>query len=163
MEAATHEEGTPASIPATPVDPATEREHSDAPALHQLLRRLATDGRILLRQEVALARLELTESARLLARQSALVAAGIFLIAVGLVILVVFLILALGRILWGHYWLSTLLVGSALVIGGLLLLRRGRKGIQSGQLRPQRTIDSLKDAKQLVESSADRVRPRANS
>ena len=131
---------------------------SDPESLRLLLGRLAGDGRLLLRQEVALARLEISESVRHLARESAIVAAGGFLIAVGLVILVVFVVLAIGRILWGQYWLSTLLVGSALVLGGFLVLRRGRRALQAGGLKPERTIASLQETKDWVEGSADRLR-----
>src|SRR5690606_38699336 len=97
--------------PAAPVSPPSEssvatREEAEHAALGPLLLRLGRDGKSLIHQEIALATQEVQRSAVLLAKESAVIAMGGFFIALGLLVLLVFVILALGRIMGGEYWLS---------------------------------------------------------
>ena len=110
-----------------------------------LLRQLAEDGRALVQQEIDLAKLEIRTSVTGIGKNAALIAGGLPLLALGGIVLIVFLILALGRLLGGEYWLSTLIVGGAATLAGLLLLLAGRRGMQRAELRPSSTVASLRE------------------
>lgn len=110
-----------------------------------LLGSLANDGRALLRQEIELAKIEVQETALRLARSSAFVAAGVLFLCLGLVVLLVFAVLALGRLLGGEYWLSSLIFGVLFAIVGIGLMIVGRRGARSDQLKPTRTIASVRE------------------
>jgi uncharacterized membrane protein YqjE len=133
-------------LPPAPTPPALPAEAgASEPSLPQLLRALLQDGQTLIRQELELARLEIQRSASRLARQSAFVAAGGFLIALGLLVLLVFVILALGVLLGDRYWLSTLIVGTLLCVGGLGVVLKGRRGLKEDSLKPDKTLQSLQE------------------
>src|SRR5688572_17984199 len=99
-------------------DSQTAAEPHEFPALPEadhrlgpLRRQLGSDGRGLIRQEVALAGMELRSSLATVAKQSALLLLGGTLILIGLLMLIEFAVLALGRLLGGNYWLSSLIIG----------------------------------------------------
>jgi hypothetical protein len=91
-------------------------------SLKDLLRQLAEDGQRLLRQEVALAKLEIGETLALLIVDGAHVAVGVLLGLLGAMALTGFLIGFLGDIVMGgNYWLSALVIGVIFsAIGGNL-------------------------------------------
>lgn len=135
-----------------PASPATTDESE--PSLSQLVRSLLQDGQTLILQELELARLEIQRSATRLARQSAFMAAGGFLIALGLLVLLVFVIITLGVLLGDRYWLSTLIIGVLLCTGGLLVARKGRRGLSSDSLKPETTVRSLQETRDWARSEA---------
>ena len=119
-----------------------------------LLRRIADDGRALLQQEIELAKLEVLRSATALLRGSAFIAVGALFLALGLLVLLVFAVLALGRLLGGEYWLSSLIIGAVLALLGTILLLVGRKGLQKDDLKPDKTIDSVRQTKSWAQDEA---------
>lgn len=117
----------------------------DPDSLGQLIKSLASDGQALIRQEIDLARTELQDSAVSLAKGSALVAAGLLFAALGGLVLLVFAVLALGALLDGRYWLSSLIVGGILALIGVVLLLMGRRGMSEGSLKPEKSLETLRD------------------
>jgi uncharacterized membrane protein YqjE len=122
-----------------------------------LLRKLGADGRGLIRQEVALAGIELRTTVTIIAKQSALLLLGGILILIGLLLLIEFAVLALGRVL-GNYWLSALIVGSVFAVGGIALIFWGRRALSSAQAKPNRTIETVRDTSEWVKTEAQRVK-----
>jgi hypothetical protein len=139
----------------TAAQPAAEPEASVP--LTSLLRKLAEEGQALVRQEIALAKAEVRESVNAALRSAGLLVGGVTLIAVGLVVLLVFVILALGVLLGGRYWLSTLLVGMAFALSGLLLLRRGQSRLQQASVVPERTVETLQETADWATAEARRI------
>jgi len=128
-------------------------------SLQSLLRRLADDGRALLRQEVQLAKIELWESARVVAGASSVAAGGVLLIVLGLLLLLVFVVLGLGALLGDRYWLSTLLVGLTLCLGGAITLAKGRSRLRIARLAPTDSFESLQDSARWAAQTARRLKP----
>jgi hypothetical protein len=96
-------------------------------SLKQLVSDLRTDGGLLVRQEIALAKAELTETAAGIAKQAALYAGAGFLAYAGLLVLCAALVL--GLIAIGVVaWLAALGVGVLVLLGAFLLVRRARGG-----------------------------------
>lgn len=112
-----------------------------------LLRQLGTDTTTLLRNEIALAKLEAQEMARTAAMEGARVGAAIALAAVGGLTLVAWLVLVLGDLLGGHYATATAIVGILLLGIGSILARKGVQGLRSGALKPAGTIETLQEDK----------------
>ena len=67
----------------------------EEPQLGDLFRQLAQDSATLIRQEVALAKAELRENVKSVARDAAKIAVGAVLAAVGALVMVAFLVLLL--------------------------------------------------------------------
>jgi Putative Actinobacterial Holin-X, holin superfamily III len=116
-------------------------------SLSTLFRRLSEDGRALVHQEIALARAEIQEGARSFAKDAALLGLGLCILLVGLLVMVAFLVVGLGALLGGAYWLSTLIVGGGLSLLGGVLALSGRSGLRHSSLSPQQAKDSIRDDK----------------
>jgi uncharacterized membrane protein YqjE len=117
--------------------PATE------PAVGDLLKRLGNDSAALVRNEVALAKLEMREMAREVARDSGKLFGAISIALAGVLALLAAGIVALGNALDGNYALSALIVGAVMLIIGGLLARSATKGLKDVQ-PPTRTVESLR-------------------
>ncbi len=113
-------------------------------SLSELLRQLGDDGTRLLRQEVALAKLELREMVAGLVKDLIGLAVAGTLAVLGGLALTACLILVLGRFVFGgNYWLGALVVGGVfLIIGGIWALAAAR-GLGEN-LKPDATLTSVR-------------------
>ena len=135
-----------------------EEETAGRDGLGGLIKRLADDGRALVRQEVELAKIEVRSSVTAVARGSVFVAAGALFLVLGLLVLLVFALLGLGRLLDGQYWLSSLIIGGILSLGGVVLLLMGRKAAARDALRPDRAIAEAKETKEWARSEMSELK-----
>lgn len=113
------------------------------PGLSKLLRDLISDTRTLVRQEIQLARVETTRTAKRIAVDGAWIAAGAAILAVGGLCLVLALALGLGALL-GSYWLGTLITGLLLALIGAAVAWKGVRDLRRGNLAPEQTVESVK-------------------
>jgi hypothetical protein len=116
----------------------------DERSLGQLFGDLSRQLSTLVRQEIDLARTEVTTKAGAATRDAALIGAGGALAYAGLLVLlgaVVLLLVEAGL----DAWLAALIVGIIVAAIGGFLVMRGRSGLQNADLAPTRTIDTLKD------------------
>jgi xanthine/uracil permease len=115
----------------------------DERSLGDLFADLSRQTSELVRQEVNLAKAEMTQKAREVSKDAGFIGAGGALAYAGLLVLLAMLVLLLG--IWIPMWLSALIVGVVVVaIGGFLILR-GRDGLTKTNLTPQQTVDTLKE------------------
>jgi hypothetical protein len=142
----------PAESSPTPPEPAGD------PSLAALVRQLADDGRTLIQQELTLAKAEVQQNVVSFARNAAVMAAGGMLLVLGLLILLVFLILGLGRLLGGQYWLSTLIVGALFAVAGGVTILVGRRGLRKDELKPTRTAQSLRESTEWAKAEAQQLK-----
>jgi|tagenome__1003787_1003787.scaffolds.fasta_scaffold20425077_2 hypothetical protein len=118
-------------------------------SLGELFSTLTTQLGTLIRQEVELARTEVTANVQKTARNASLIGAGAavgyaaFLALVGAAIA---LLDAIGL----DTWIAALIV--AVVLGGVAfaLIQRGRSQLEAGSLAPQRTIETLREDAELA-------------
>jgi Putative Actinobacterial Holin-X, holin superfamily III len=108
---------------------------------------LGTDTGTLIRAEAALAKAEARETAARVGRDAAKVAVAAGLALVGVLALTAFLILGLGTLLGGAWWLSALIVGAATLGIGGMLVGNAVRDLKSHSLAPQQTIETLKEDK----------------
>jgi uncharacterized membrane protein YqjE len=113
-------------------------------SLSDLLKDLTTDISALIRQEIALARVEMTQKTKIYARASAMMAvAGVLaLLAIG--VLTACIILAINVAL--PAWLAALIVGVAyLIIAGIFILVGRARLRRAGRPVPEQTIQTIKE------------------
>ena len=111
--------------------------------LGDLFSDLATDMSNLVRQEVALAKLEITQKAKFLGKNVAYLAIGGAIAYAGLLAVVAAIIMLLAKVM--PHWGSALVVG--IVIAGIawLLIGKALTGLQEADLTPRETVETLKE------------------
>ncbi|WP_153556505.1 phage holin family protein [Roseimaritima sediminicola] len=127
---------------------------SDSRGIADLIRELRDESTALIREEVALAKTEMSEKASVVGRNSGMLVAGGAIAHLGLI----FLLLALS---YGLYvaigsaglpvhalWIAPLIVG--LVVGGigLAMFLKAKDTLANVSPVPKRTVESLKEDKQ---------------
>ena len=127
------------------------------PQLGDLFRQLAQDSATLVRQEMALAKAELRDNVKSVARDTAKIAVGAVLAGVGALVLVAFLVLLLGDAV-GEYWAGALIVGILFVAIGAFLVMNAMKRLKQDSITPEQTLQTLKEDKQWLQSEMKQVR-----
>lgn len=122
----------------------------------ELVARLGEDVTTLVRQEAALARAEVTEKLTQLGRGAALAAAGGLVLYAGLLALVFAAIQALGIAI--DLWLAAVVVAAVVLVIGYAVLQIGLKQLGRSSSMPKRTVDALREDKELLTEALDRRR-----
>jgi hypothetical protein len=116
-----------------------------------LLRDLAEGSAMLVRQEVTLARVEVSSMLRAVGTGTAEIAVGGVLALLGLLAFLVGLIMLVGdQWLRDHYWLAALIV--TVIAGGVAawFAKKGLALLSPKQLVPDQTIATLKEDKEWL-------------
>lgn len=113
-------------------------------SLGELLGDLARESSTLVRQEVELAKAELTQKASRLGKDLGFLAIGGAVAYAGLlaILAAVIILLADAGLPW---WLSALLVGLVVAGAGYFLVQKGLQALKREELAPRQTIDSIKE------------------
>ena len=122
------------------------RGHMDKP-IGELFSEVGKDLGLLVRQEIQLARTELSAKLARLGKDALAIAIGGIVAYTGVLAVVAALILGLIQ-LDVTPWLAALITGLACIMGGFLVLRRGRRDLARGDLAPQRTVQAAKETVQ---------------
>jgi hypothetical protein len=120
--------------------------------LRDLVGRLSQDGSLLVKQEIALAKQELGEKARRLGTQATLLALGGVTLYTGVLAMVAGLILLVAEGVAA--WVAALLVGTAIATTGAILLLRGKNNLGKLDLKPARTVESVRRDIDAVKEAA---------
>ena len=104
---------------------------------------LATDMSSLVRQEVTLAKLEITQKAKLVGRNVGYLVIGGAVAYAALLAIIAALIMLLSRVIpdWG----SALIVGAVVGLIGWLLIGKAMMTLQHADLTPRETVETLKE------------------
>jgi predicted phage tail protein len=114
-------------------------------SIGELFGQLSQDMTLLVRQEIQLARTEMSDKLSRLATNLISVAAGGFVAYLGGLALVAAVILALRDLANISLAVSALIVGAVLAVIGWVMLQRGVKEMKRADLAPRRTVETLKD------------------
>jgi hypothetical protein len=139
-------------------DPATRTSRDGSESIADLFKDLRDEAVLLVRQEVALAKTEMSEKMARIARNSAYVAAGMMVAFVGLVLILLAAAAALAVVLDDTGareqapWLAPLIVGAVVVIAGVVAAMKGINTIKNQSLKPQQTIDSITEDKKWIQN-----------
>jgi uncharacterized membrane protein YqjE len=116
------------------------------PPLGALLRDLAEGSASLIRQELRLVRLELTEMLGAMATGATLVVSGsVFALLGGLSLLTGLILLGADQWLRDRYWLAALIVFAISGALALFFMSRGMALLSPKQLAPEQTVATLKE------------------
>jgi hypothetical protein len=123
----------------------------DTRSLGELLTELSRETATLVRQEVALARTELTHNIARVQRHAVLIVAGGVLAYAGLLAIVAALVLVLIR-LGVTPWLAALAAGIGVAVVGYVLLQQGLAGLKRDPITPEQTVDTMKENAQWAKN-----------
>ena len=115
-------------------------------SLGDLFSELTQDLSTLLRQEVTLAKTELSQKVSVMGKDVRLLAAGGAITYAGFLVILAGLVLVLGLGL--PWWASALIVGVVVAAIGYFLIRTGQTGLKQADLTPKQTIETLKEDQQ---------------
>lgn len=123
------------------------QERKDERSLGELFGDLAKETSDLVRQEVQLAKTEMTQKVSAVGKDAGMIAAGGFVAYAGLLALIATVIIALGQ-LGVPWWLSALIVGVVVAAVGYFLIQKGINAIKRTNMAPKQTIQTLKEDRQ---------------
>jgi hypothetical protein len=119
------------------------QERKDERSLGELFAELARETSNLVRQEVELAKTEVTQKASRVGKDAGVIGVGGAIAYAGFLVFLAAVVLGFGEFM--PLWLSALLVG--LVVGaiGYFIIQKGRSDLKRADLTPHETLESLKE------------------
>ncbi len=124
------------------------RDGKDERSLGELFSELARETSTLVRQEVDLAKTEMSEKASRVGKNVGFLAAGGAVAYAGLLAILAAVIVVLDTFL--PLWLAALLVGLVVVGVGYFLVKKGLDALKSEDVAPRQTIETLKEDQQWI-------------
>jgi hypothetical protein len=133
---------------ATPFNEVREEFHPDREnrSLGELFAELSRETTTLVRQEVTLAKTEMSQKAAQAGKDVGFLAAGGAVAYAGFLALLAAVILLLGNAI--PLWVSALLVGVVVIGAGAFLVRSGLDNLKHEELAPRQTLETLKEDKE---------------
>lgn len=128
----------------------TRQDQSLAELFGELTREIVT----LIRQEVALARTEMSQKVSRIGKHVGLMAAGGAVAYAGLLAIVAAIIITLAQHTDLSWWASALIVGIVVTGLGGFLAWKGLDALKHVDLAPRQTLETLKEDKQWVQGPA---------
>ena len=128
----------------------------DDRSLGELFSELSQETTTLIRQEVNLAKTEMSQKASRVGKDVGFLAAGGAVAYAGLLAIIAGVIALLGLVI--PLWLSALLVGVVVAGVGYFLVRKGLDALKQEELTPRQTIETLKEDKQWARDQTGRTR-----
>jgi hypothetical protein len=116
----------------------------DSRSLGELFSSLATDTSTLVRQEVELAKTEMTQKATRVGKDVGFLLAGGAVAYAGFLGILAAIAIGLGQ-LGVPWWLAALLVGVVVAAIGGFLVMRGLNALKQESPMPERTVETLKE------------------
>jgi fatty acid desaturase len=129
------------------------QQSRDERSLGELFGELARETGTLVRQEVELAKTEMTQRATRAGKDVGSLAVGGAIAYAGFLTLLAALVAGLATVM--PVWLAALIVGLVVAVVGYLLVQRGLTALRSHGLAPRQTIETLKED---VEWAKEQVR-----
>lgn len=118
------------------------------PTLGELFANLSTGASVLVRKEVELAKVEMSQKAAKAGREVALLTVAAVLANAALLCLIAALVLGLGYLV--PLWASALLVGVGLAIVAGVMAWTGLEALKRIDLRPRQTLETLQEDKEWL-------------
>ncbi len=120
-------------------------------SLGELFSELSRETTTLVRQEVDLAKTELTHKATEVGKDVGFIAAGALVAYAGFLTLLAMVVIALAQ-LGVTWWLAALIVGVVVSAVGAVLVRNGLTALRNGNLAPTQTIQSIQEDAQWAKN-----------
>ena len=120
----------------------------DDRTLGELFSELAQETSTLVRQEVNLAKTEMSQKASRVGKDVGFLAAGGVVAYAGLLAILAGMIVLLGQVI--PMWLSALLVGLVVAAVGYFLIKKGLDAHKREDVAPRQTMETLKEDGQWI-------------
>jgi hypothetical protein len=140
-------------------DQAHGRVHSDDHTVVDLIKQLRDEGTTLFRQEILLAKQEMSEKVSRVGRNVGYLVAGGLVAYAGVVVILLALsvLLYTGLVAAGlsHFvsgWLAPLIVGGVVALIGFGLVKKAQHALADEDAVPERTMQSLQEDKQWIQN-----------
>lgn len=145
------------------MDADNRTRQGESSSFSSLFKSLTRDVTSLVRNEVELAKAEMSEKVSQAAGGVASVAAAGAILFCGFLVLLAAAVFALNTVLPPETtpWLSALIVGGTVLIIGLVMLQSGRKKLKSQNLMPNRTLASFRNDQELARQHEAQAKERA--
>jgi hypothetical protein len=119
--------------------------NNNEPSIGDLFSKLARDTQQLFKQEVNLAKTEMTQAASETGKAIAKLAAGALVLYAGFMLLLWAAIFGLREAAEISWWASALIVGGATLLVGLILVLWARGQMKQVSFKPEETIETLQE------------------
>jgi len=119
------------------------QQSKDDRSLGELFAELARETSTLVRQEVTLAKTEMTDKATKAGKDVASMAVGGAVAYAGFLVILAAIVLLLAEVM--DTWLAAFIVGVAVLAIGYMLIQRGREALKKEDLAPRQTMETLKE------------------
>lgn len=116
--------------------------------VREIISEVTSDFTALVREEMALAKTELRAGFKQFARGAAFLLIAAFIVNAGFLALVAAAVVGLAGAM--AIWLSAFIVGLVLAGVGAFLLMRGLNDMKNAELKPDRTIETLREDAKIV-------------
>ncbi len=126
--------------------------------LSALIRGIMTDLQEMLRNEIQLGKAELKEDAGTLGRAGGMLGGAAVFGLVGFIFIMLALVYLLSKVL--PNWLAAGMVGLALAVTGAILGLLGKDRLSAANLKPEQTIESLKEDKAWAQEQIEDISSR---
>lgn len=124
------------------------------PTLSQLVSELVDDAKLLIRQELALAKHEIHEEAQKTKVALVMLGVGIGIAAIGGLLLIIMLVHLLHALTPLPLWACYGVVGGIAAIAGFALFYRGKQQIAQIDIIPQQTVETMKENVRWIKNRA---------
>jgi hypothetical protein len=115
----------------------------DERSLGDLFADLSRETTTLVRQEITLAKTEMTQKATRAAKDAGFLFVGGAVVYAGTLAIVAAIIIALGQ-LGLQWWLAAAIVGVVVALAGYALIRRGLDNLKHEDMAPRQTMETIK-------------------
>jgi hypothetical protein len=119
--------------------------HNPEPTLTQLVNELASDAKELLRQELALAKYEISEEISKTKVALISLGIGVGIAAIGGLLLILMLVHLLNALAGLPLWACYGIVGGVLAIVGIVMLLHAKNKMSNIAVVPHQTVDTMKE------------------
>ena len=124
------------------------QEEKDDRSIGELIAELSRETTTLVRQELQLAKVEMSQKASRAGKNVAFLVVGGVVAYTGLLAIIAAVIIVLGNVI--ALWLSALVVGAVIAAVGLVLVIKGANTLRQEDPTPQETIETLKEDREWL-------------
>ena len=117
-------------------------------SLGELFSQLTREVTTLARQEVALAKTEMSQKAAEAGKDVGFLAIGGAVAYAGFLAILAAVVILLANVV--DWWLSALIVGLVVAVVGYILIQRGRQNLANLSPKPEQTIETLQEDREFV-------------
>ena len=124
------------------------QEEKDYRSIGELVAELSRETTTLVRQELQLAKVEMSQKASRAGKNVGFLVVGGVVAYTGLLAIIAAVIIVLGNVI--ALWLSALVVGAVIAAVGLVLVIKGANTLRQEDPTPQETIETLKEDREWL-------------